>query len=229
MSVIAHWIEQRGISTVVIGLVRLHLEKTTPPRALWVPFELGRPLGAPGDAEFQKNVLHQALQLIENATTAGEIVDFAHDDPRANPDPDWQAPDIDSAQNILTEVEALKPYYQRQCVDNSRTAVGVAKIPIKEAAQLFDATYNNEEFVCSREDASAIMMLRLAIDDLKSYYIEAALIEGTPSSRQIYDWLWEETLLGKQIRQLRKKSSQSDDPKLAKLGAKFIVPHRWRD
>ena len=53
MSALAHMIEARGIATVVIGLVRPHLETIRPPRALFVPFELGRPLGAPEDAAFQ--------------------------------------------------------------------------------------------------------------------------------------------------------------------------------
>ena len=38
-------LEARGLPTVVVGLIRLHMEKVKVPRGLWVPFELGRPLG----------------------------------------------------------------------------------------------------------------------------------------------------------------------------------------
>ena len=34
-----------------------------PPRALWVPFELGRPIGAPDEPDFQRRVVEAALAL----------------------------------------------------------------------------------------------------------------------------------------------------------------------
>ena len=36
-----------------------------PPRALAVPFELGRPFGAPNEAELQRKVLYHCLELLE--------------------------------------------------------------------------------------------------------------------------------------------------------------------
>ena len=38
-----------------------------PPRALWVPFALGRPLGKAGDSDFQKRN-PRALRMLETAT-----------------------------------------------------------------------------------------------------------------------------------------------------------------
>ena len=227
MSVIAHWIEQQGINTVVIGLVRLHLEKIKPPRALAVPFELGRPLGGPEDSKFQLEVLTSALRLIETQSEPA-LIDFDKDDPRAEPDADWVAPDIDTADSIANEVIALKPFYQAQCVNKSRTSVGVSKIPITEAAALLDSAIAGEELASPRDDISPLMMLRLSMDDLKAYYVEAALGNGNPSSRQVYDWLWLESHLGKSIREIRTRYMQSDDKKIASLGERFSVPHRWR-
>ncbi len=225
---IAHWIEQQGISTVVIGLVKLHLEKIQPPRALFVPFEFGRPVGAPDDSDLQLEVLTQALNLIETQTEAGTIVEFDKEDPRATPDPEWIPPAIEAADNIAAEVLALKPNYQRQCVDKSRTAVGVSKLKIADAADLFDTIAAGEAPSITREGISANVMMRLAMDDLKAYYIEAALADGTPSSRQIYDWLWDDTLLGRQIKELRVRFMESNDNKLEKIGTSYCVPHRWR-
>lgn len=225
---IAHWIEQQGISTVVIGLVNLHLEKIKPPRALSVSFELGRPLGAPENSEFQLEVLTTALQLIETQTEPA-LVAFEKDDPRAEPDPDWTAPKLAKADSIADEVIALKPHYQAQCVNKSRTSVGVSKIPIADAATLLDSAIAGDELKSSREDISPVLMLRLAMDDLKAYYIEAALCKGNPASRQVYNWFWQESRLGQQIRELRKRYMKSDEPKLKALGEKFSVPHRWRD
>ncbi len=61
---LAHFFEEEGVPTTQISLVRLHTERINPPRALWVPFELGRPLGIPDDPTFQKRVLLAALKLL---------------------------------------------------------------------------------------------------------------------------------------------------------------------
>ena len=58
-------LELKGIPTTTIGLVRPHMDKIGPPRGLWVPFQLGRPLGEPGDKDFQRRVVLQALALLE--------------------------------------------------------------------------------------------------------------------------------------------------------------------
>ena len=66
MSLVAAELEQRGISTVVVQLLRLATEKVRPPRALMVPFRHGYPLGAPNDPELQRAVLTAALNLLAN-------------------------------------------------------------------------------------------------------------------------------------------------------------------
>ena len=48
-----------------------------------------------------------------------------------------------------------------------------------------------------RAGFSAPLMLRFAIDDLKVYALEAAAAGSTkPSSKQLGDWLWNETAIG---------------------------------
>ena len=59
-----------------------------PPRALWVPFELGRPFGAPDDAGSQKRVLLGALDLLE-AEEGPILADFPDDAPSAGDITGW--------------------------------------------------------------------------------------------------------------------------------------------
>ena len=92
MSALAHYLEEEGLATVAISLIRPQTEKTKPPRALWVPFELGRPFGPPSDAVFQLRVVLAALKLLERQDGPVLIEDFPDDDPRRTPDPDWQPP-----------------------------------------------------------------------------------------------------------------------------------------
>jgi hypothetical protein len=63
---VAAELEKRGISTVVLQLLREVAEKVRPPRALFVPFRHGYPLDAPGDPARQHGVLEAALKLLEN-------------------------------------------------------------------------------------------------------------------------------------------------------------------
>ena len=41
------------MATTSISLIREQSEAVRPPRALWVPFALGRPLGSAADPDFQ--------------------------------------------------------------------------------------------------------------------------------------------------------------------------------
>ena len=82
MGALAHFFEEEGLATTQISLVREHTEAIKPPRALWVPFILGRPLGTPGDTAFQRNVLLATLRLLE--LPAGPVLqDYPHDAPHA--------------------------------------------------------------------------------------------------------------------------------------------------
>ena len=72
MGALGHFLERQGIATTGISLVREHTEKIRPPRALWVTFELGRPLGIPDDAPFQRRVVKAALDLL--ARTDGPLI-----------------------------------------------------------------------------------------------------------------------------------------------------------
>lgn len=58
------YIEYAGITTVSISLLREITEKIRPPRALFVPFPLGYPLGEPDNAALQTRVIQAAFALL---------------------------------------------------------------------------------------------------------------------------------------------------------------------
>lgn len=77
MSLVAAELERRGIATVVINLLRVVAERVRPPRALFVPFPHGYPLGRPNDSELQHSVLEAALGLLENESLSPpSLVDY---------------------------------------------------------------------------------------------------------------------------------------------------------
>ena len=51
---------------MAIQLLREVAEKVCPPRALFVPFRHGHPLGFPGDPQRQHAVIETALRLLED-------------------------------------------------------------------------------------------------------------------------------------------------------------------
>ena len=64
VGLIQRHIEYAGITTVSISLLREITEKTRPPRALFVPFPLGYPLGEPNNPELQTRIIHAAFALL---------------------------------------------------------------------------------------------------------------------------------------------------------------------
>ena len=72
MGVLSRALERAGLVTVGVTLVREHTEKVNPPRALWVPYPYGRPLGAPDDPRLQHEIIRAALDLY--AAPAGPVM-----------------------------------------------------------------------------------------------------------------------------------------------------------
>ena len=75
MSVLAHFFESYGFSTVLVGFVKEHIEAIQPPRALWLDFPMGRPLGKPNDPEYQKKIIRSAFDLF-NERSGPVLKDF---------------------------------------------------------------------------------------------------------------------------------------------------------
>lgn len=65
VGLLAAVLEERGISTTCIALVRSVAEHLRPPRALTVPFPFGSPLGVAHDVPTQLSVMRQTLALLE--------------------------------------------------------------------------------------------------------------------------------------------------------------------
>ncbi len=234
MSALGHYLEEEGIATVAISLIRPQTEHTKPPRALWVPFELGRPFGSPSDPAFQKQVLLAALRLLERGDGPVIIEDFPADDPRAQPDPAWQPPLFGAtaegsaetlAARLEGEIAQLRGMHDRWVVQYGRTTVGLSGLSIADCGRYVARWLGGETPASPRDGFSAILMLRFAVDDLKAYYLEAAAAgTAAPSSRQLGDWFWNDTAAGAAIIALRAIGLASDDERLKAVLGNFMVP-----
>ncbi len=57
-------IERAGTSTISISLLREVTQTIRPPRALFVPYPLGYPLGQPNNPTLQHRIIAAALRLL---------------------------------------------------------------------------------------------------------------------------------------------------------------------
>ena len=75
---LARLLEEAGISTVIIAAraFRPRMEIMSLPRLLLTPHLMGRPIGAPGDAPRQREVILEALGLLNGAKSVGTIVEM---------------------------------------------------------------------------------------------------------------------------------------------------------
>lgn len=78
-SLIARALEEFGVSTVTISLLREITEKVRPPRALEVPYGFGFPLGRADDIDLQHKILKAAFDMLEDVEVPGEIREFKED------------------------------------------------------------------------------------------------------------------------------------------------------
>lgn len=237
MCALAHYLEEEGVPAVAISLIRLHSEKVRPPRAMWVPFELGRPLGPPRNEQFQVKVITAALRLLE--ASAGPVIleDFPEDDPTAvgiagwNPPFDLAPGEIDVANRaaleraLREEIRAVAPFHARFVASNGRTMVGLSGRGVDECATLLADFLAGTPSAASDPAVSPVQVLRWAVDDLKSYYLEAMAADGAvPSSRQMQAWFWDRTLLARAIIALRRQLLASEDQRSQAIGRMNLVP-----
>jgi hypothetical protein len=235
VSALGHYLELEGIATVAIALIRPQAENTKPPRALWVPFELGRPFGPPNDPTYQKRVVLAALGMLVEDGGPVRIIDFPDDDPRAQPDPAWQPPFMPAtvangdAESLVSRLEAeillLQGAHRRWVEQRGRSTMGLTGLAIGDCARYVADWLRGKAPPSPRDGFSAPLILRFAVDDLKAFCLEAAAAgTATPSSRQLTDWFWNETATGAAIHVLRETLQAHEDDRLRLIVSNFIVP-----
>lgn len=70
--------EAGGISTVLVTMMPSWAEQYGVPRAVAVEFPFGHPLGLPGHPDMQREIVKDALRLLEDATGPNTIVHLKH-------------------------------------------------------------------------------------------------------------------------------------------------------
>lgn len=227
MGVIQREIEKAGVATVSVSLVREFTEKVRPPRALWVPFPFGRPLGAPGNTKVQRQVVERALALL-SAPAGPVIAEFALDPEDERLDAKYQAlgrkcgpagcslddllavaggepqetPEVPYAGNlraVLAEIAGLRSEHRAYREKRKgRTAIGASG---STPEQIAEVARRIDAFVRGEVVGEAVFV-RLLIDDLKAFYMESRVEmapEESADASRANDWFWLDTWAGRMV------------------------------
>ncbi|MFN8523594.1 MAG: hypothetical protein U0821_10905 [Chloroflexota bacterium] len=214
---LARVIEAAGIATVQISALREHTEKVRPPRALFVPFMFGRPLGEPDDVELQHQVLARALALL-GAPSGPVLEEF-----------DWEGASrarivtgrlSGDAPDVPLEIMRLRPLYERFVERTGRTSVGLTGVSptrFRGLARFLEAYAAGRDADTAERPAGVptALWIRYACDDIKAFYTEALMgLDPDGHGPDAMTWFWNETLAGPLVRAVATRMAQSEDPGL---------------
>jgi hypothetical protein len=238
VSVVSRYLEEEGIATTHVSLVREHSEAIRPPRALWVPFMLGRPLGAPGDPDFQRNVLRATLALLEEPS--GPVLrDFAVEAPQAEDDVagslacpvHFERPAASSGgeggllHQLQQEIAQLRPWHDLSVQRRSASTVGISGSSPEEGAGFLLAFVEGRAASSHRAGQPLGVALKHVCDDLRAYYEEAAGAQPDALGvRAMERWLYSGTVLGQALIAVWRKGRDSDDESVRIFAQRLLLP-----
>ncbi len=236
MSAIGWYLEAQGIATVSISLIREHSVALKAPRALWVPFILGRPLGAPNEPAFQHRVLKEALDLLQetnwpvlkdfNEEAPADALGFYSENlvcPVSFPSKTVEG---DLQGRLLNEIAQLQAWYSLAKNVKGGTTTGITKCTPEELGA-FIVSWLTDSPSQGLKDLAYPMgaLLKLATDELKAFYYEAKSVQpGKHTAISIQDWFWFETSAGEIFLKLKDQVSNLADPSFKGLATTSLVP-----
>ena len=248
MSALANFIERAGVATVCVALVREQAEAVGPPRAVWVPYALGRPLGSAQDPEFQKDVMRAAFSLVETATEP-TIVDHDVPAPDEAEAAQWACPlnlgpaDGDSeptlSARLLSEVARMRPWSAETRAARGRTffgATGATPEQVDDVAR--GLAHVAETGDLASPPPSDIdwafdmpLLVRHLADDLRTFYHEAIAAQPgsvAPNHDALNDWIFGGTALGDTFTAVADHLTESDHPAAPIIRGLLIPEGRYR-
>jgi hypothetical protein len=207
------------------------------PRFLWVPFELGRPFGAPHEPDFQRRVLRAALELLEREDGPVVLEDFPEDAPVATRPDDgeaWSCPvsfrpthesEPELVREALAEISRLAPWHEIWVERGGRAAPLASGLAHADVLRGLGALAEGREPPGPATDLPLIEWVRLGCDDVRTWYLEAA--RGRPggvSAAELNAWFWEQTAFARLIASVATVLTRSADPRLQLFARRSMVP-----
>ena len=221
--------------------MREHTEQMQLPRFLWVPFELGRPFGAPNEPDFQRRVLRSTLELFEHADAPVVLEDFPDDAPEVTPaegeEASWACPiafhppaeeQPELVEATLQEMDRLAPWHQLYVERRGSAAPGASGLERDQVAKLLGELAAGSEAPDAPTEHPLHEWIRLGCEDLRTWYLEAA--QGQPgrgSPGELRDWFWKDTAAARLIAAAASNLVEHSHPIVRMLGGRALVPREY--
>jgi len=177
---------------------------------------MGRPLGKPGDAAFQHEVLKEVFGLLD-AAEGPVLRDYSEtiEDSSAQPLSCQLPPRMNEGDHpAVDEALGIRAAYDRALSKNGRTNVGrliddASEIPklLESMIRIVDGTPMDDAGIPNNNVLEASK-------DIMSYYEEAAveLAGHVPAARAAESWFFSETKAGQLLKDVRKKLQDDGVP-----------------
>lgn len=210
--------------TIALSLVREHTEKVKPPRAVYVPFPLGLPVGHPGNAAEQQRVLELAFSTL-GATSGPVLLEYRDDAAAQEAGSPLQASDVEvgaaaRATDLATEVTLMRRYWEQRVAAVGRSGVGLTNIPpqrFRGVVRFLEAFVSDPSADMPERGAETPvpLFIRNCVEDLRVMYAEARMqTHPLESSADRQRWILAETALGVLARNLRDAMEASQNPQV---------------
>ena len=190
------------------------VERMSPPRALYCEFPLGRPLGKPSDAVFQREVIERGLELLQASepvlATYPEVVE-SDETPLVCSIPPRYDPDVPPS---VDEAQGLRAAYDRALAARGTTSVGRA-IGAESVPAALEVLHQWATGASWKDVALPGKNTVAVSHDIRTYYEEAAmeLVAGsTPGGRAAEAWFFEETEAGRTVMAARTALKDQEAP-----------------
>ena len=200
---LANYFESQGFTTVLVGFVREHIAAVKPPRALWLNFPMGRPLGKPNDPDYQLKVIRAAFSLLDKSS--GPVLeDFPDVIPVKDGRMGYALPvelviakddigDVDQLVAVIeSEMDALLVPYEAAIAARGRTTVGASELPIQEFVPFIAEFVKGNNPKSPRKGLPPVPLLKLVVEDLAAYYTEARTHRDDIDDIELLGkWFWD--------------------------------------
>jgi hypothetical protein len=125
------------------------------------------------------------------------------------------------------EMNEIGSWYALGVQERGRTTFGVSGLDPQALADFLCEFLDGEVPQNPRDDLPLGTVLKLAAEDLKTYYFEAVTAQpgkATPPGDVLSHWFWKETKAGEVLAAVKESCMNSSDKMVKALGGNLIVP-----
>lgn len=139
------------------------------------------------------------------------------------------SPSATLTDSVIDEIAELRMWHELAVRRRARTALGVARVPLEDLVRFISAWAEGARQASFREGLDTADALRLACEEIKTFYSEARMAQpGSHSSTTVRSWFWEETAAGRLLIRLEAGIYNDGDSAIRDFARNSLIPRAVR-